>query len=577
VRLPLRCLGLALLLGCTNADLEAAPIGSKILDDKLQLSGQFCTGVPDPSQFPVRILFVVDISGSMVISDPPIMNCPTAPVCLSRRGQAVVDTLTKYPPGNGVEYGLISFASNSSILTTGANGLTGFTSDAKQIISLVPSFSAINGQTNYDGALSLAYQMLQADMNELNTTARSRARYEIVFMSDGAPDPDNTGPGESLPPDVRKDVLNIAGLQTSQQLAIVSLNTIYINAANTPASAVFQASTLLSAMANLANGTYRQVDSNQSINLFYIDFTSLVRTFTLKTFVVSNFTERGVAAPTVNGQLPAIATVPAVDTDGDGLTDAAEALIGTSPLLKDTDGDGFSDFLEVQLRNSGFDPLYPDDADCQQATDKEDTDGDGLLNCEERYVGTSLQLGDTDADGYSDDIEYRGGTNPVIADARGDLDFDSAPNGFELANHTDPLRDDVADFSQIAYRYTVNEITPTAGATQSADGGTPGQSCYQFTVDNITLAPSLSTVPGSASGGTNTILLHVIATPSDNPNDPGTHQLACVRPRYQQSPEAKSPLSGVMNVPQDAFKTPGLGPDGGVGFDENRDCIVPVP
>ncbi len=43
-----------------------------------------------------------------------------------------------------------------------------------------------------------------------------------------------------------------------------------------------------------------------------------------------------------------------VDTDGDGLTDAEERLLGTNPALVDTDGDGFSDGEEVR---NGFDPL----------------------------------------------------------------------------------------------------------------------------------------------------------------------------------------------------------------------------
>jgi hypothetical protein len=534
--------------GCTDAQLQGVVKTTSPADNKLTVSGEFCTQPPDPSQFPVRILFVVDISGSMAVSDPEPVNG------LSRRAQAVVETVNKYPPGDGVAYGLISFASDAAILTTGPNGLSGFTTDTGQIITAVPSLSSINGQTNYDGALSLAFQMLQSDMDTLDTTTRSRARYEIVFMSDGAPDPDNVGPGESLPPDVRADVLDIAGLQTTQQLGLIALNTVYINAPNTPASAEFQASTLMSTMANLANGQFRQVDNMDPINLFYIDFTSFVRTFTLKSFNVTNITERPVAGP--NG-----GTVPAVDTDGDGLDDATEALIGTSPLLIDTDGDGFSDLLEYKLRNSGFNPLYPDDADCAQQTDREDKDGDGLLNCEERYIGTSLQLADTDADGYSDDLEYRYGTNPVINDALGDLDFDSAPNGFELQNHTDPLRNDAADFSEIAYRYSL--VSPDAGAAS-------GKTCYQFSVENMSLSPALPGVPGAGPGGTNTVLLHVTTTPSDNPNDPGSHQIACVRPVYQEGVPSTS-----MVVPLGAFKTPGLGPDGGVGFDEHRDCIVP--
>ena len=108
------------------------------------------------------------------------------------------------------------------------------------------------------------------------------------------------------------------------------------------------------------------------------------------------------------------------------------------------------------------------------------------------------------------------------------------------------------------------------------DAGKSGQACYDFTVENITLAPALSGVPGTKPGGTNTILLHVISTPGDSAGDPGRHQVACVRPQYQASPEITNPLSGTMNVPLAAFKTPGLAPDGGgVGFDKDRDCIVP--
>ncbi|HSB33006.1 MAG TPA: hypothetical protein VLG39_00970 [Nitrospirota bacterium] len=42
------------------------------------------------------------------------------------------------------------------------------------------------------------------------------------------------------------------------------------------------------------------------------------------------------------------------DTDGDGLSDGAELLSGTSPVLADTDGDGISD--ERELVELGFDP-----------------------------------------------------------------------------------------------------------------------------------------------------------------------------------------------------------------------------
>ncbi|HMV69129.1 MAG TPA: hypothetical protein PKA64_19945, partial [Myxococcota bacterium] len=51
------------------------------------------------------------------------------------------------------------------------------------------------------------------------------------------------------------------------------------------------------------------------------------------------------------------------DSDGDGLSDAREAELGTRPDLRDTDGDGQSDRDEVERWHT--DPL------------RKDTDGDG--------------------------------------------------------------------------------------------------------------------------------------------------------------------------------------------------------
>ena len=68
----------------------------------------------------------------------------------------------------------------------------------------------------------------------------------------------------------------------------------------------------------------------------------------------------------------ALATL--IDRDGDGLTDAVEAGLGTDPLDADSDDDGLSDGAEVN--NHATDPLDPD------------SDGDGLDDGTEVAAGS---------------------------------------------------------------------------------------------------------------------------------------------------------------------------------------------
>ena len=67
-----------------------------------------------------------------------------------------------------------------------------------------------------------------------------------------------------------------------------------------------------------------------------------------------------------------------LDSDGDGLSDRQEAVLGTSPTNADTDGDGISDGDELQFGAYGqvTDPTNPD------------TDGDGVSDLEEAIAGT---------------------------------------------------------------------------------------------------------------------------------------------------------------------------------------------
>src|SRR5689334_7493060 len=64
-------LAVLLFVGCTNVPVEPLKKSSLSLDDKLTITGRVCTRPPDPNGFPVKVLFIIDKSGSMCVSDPP--------------------------------------------------------------------------------------------------------------------------------------------------------------------------------------------------------------------------------------------------------------------------------------------------------------------------------------------------------------------------------------------------------------------------------------------------------------------------------------------------------------------------
>ncbi len=136
------------------------------------------------------------------------------------------------------------------------------------------------------------------------------------------------------------------------------------------------------------------------------------------------------------------------DTDGDGLTDAQEAILGTNPANSDTDGDGLSDPSELAVGTDPFNPdtdgdHLPDGWEYTHATDPldpsdglSDDDQDGLAFWQEVLIhGTDPALADTDGDELSDGEEISLGTDPLDEDSDGDGLSDSE----EVVAGTNPL------------------------------------------------------------------------------------------------------------------------------------------
>lgn len=109
-----------------------------------------------------------------------------------------------------------------------------------------------------------------------------------------------------------------------------------------------------------------------------------------------------------------------IDTDNDGVQDDAEVTLGTDPLDDDTDGDGVidgSDSCDFSDPIGGIDTFYSNGCCLSES----DTDGDGLSDYTEIYVtGTDETVWDTDGGGIDDGTEDSAGTDPLDPDEDSD-------------------------------------------------------------------------------------------------------------------------------------------------------------
>lgn len=173
------------------------------------------------------------------------------------------------------------------------------------------------------------------------------------------------------------------------------------------------------------------------------------------------------------------------DSDADGLFDSIENCIGTDPFRPDTDGDGLSDYVEFKVL--GLDPLSRDTDGNGIPDGREDSDGDGLLNAEEVELGTSPLWTDSDGDGLSDFDEVK--TYPSSPLSR-DTDLDGVDDRTELRIGSDPLTAETL-FTTERASSPVSE-TDTVSLSVSAETDSEGAGSLSITPIVSTYIPALS-------------------------------------------------------------------------------------
>ena len=189
------------------------------------------------------------------------------------------------------------------------------------------------------------------------------------------------------------------------------------------------------------------------------------------------------------------------DTDLDGLKDGEEVKGGTNPLRWDTDLDGLSDGEEEDLKST-YDGLAPDplknDTDGGGVGDLQeilmgsdpsspdddgnfsDLDGDLLPLWREREMGTDEGMWDTDSDGLSDGDELLLRTDPLI----NDTDLDGLTDGEEIRNGTSPLKNDT-DLDGLSDGEEVKRGTDPLSPDTDLDGLSDGEEVERYGTDPL--------------------------------------------------------------------------------------------
>lgn len=576
--------------GCTDADLQPKAVDRPSIDNELTLEGEVCPSPPADAHFPVKVLFLVDTSLSMSVTDRGQM-----------RAQAVTQVLDRYAGFPGVQFGVVAFDAKIDVLTDG------FTSKP-DVAKIAARLATADRLTDYQGALGAAYTMLTKDIVKSSPAERSRSKYVIVFFSDGTPDPQcsssttpcgtTTCPAHkhcrvdtcvddylicsvarddwqtafdppldpALFPELDKGadynqstqilraVDEIVALQDFFHVGEIRLHTHFLfdpAAASDPLAAPFGldragGAYVLGQMAVRGRGVFTEFDGASKISFLNVDYTSFKEESDLVSLIATNM------------NVIATGRAEAIDSDGDGLTDdeeiAAKTCVGPSvacPDPTDSDQDGYSDFVEDRNRSSGFDPMDPSKPQLP-CTERGDSDGDGLKDCEEAFLKTDPRTADTDNDRLSDRFEVLARLDPLDPnDAVDDANRNGIRNVDEIRAHLSPTAATTDAVRQLAYLY---DIAPASKPD--------GRKCYHFEVRRVRLA---TTGRGTdALLGKNRIFVYAEEAPTTSKVAYGQLRVACVDARFVDG-ALKLPMSGSVHFEDKDFVEVAR-------FDPTKDC-----
>ncbi len=470
-------------------------------NDPTQVEINVCTTPAAPIQSNLKYIFILDNSKSNALNyqfnytADPAGNITAKPLCplnlvppaatglttyatdptRERRYQALLDYVTaiEADPVRAADpsrfYSLVEFSTFPTVQQGFTNNVTQF----KNVVNNRFVNGVDDGATNYLAVLGAVKDMISADIARERRQANPKASaYILIHISDGMPLPGGLSCNGTTPVFYDENGYIIPGPQSTNQIlqlvqSIVSFEadpefvesvTLFTGYMGVTGNEDPGAKDLLAQMAKMGHGVSYDFTNGENIDFSLFSLPPRMLRFELGEIFVRN-----ASAVWWPGEVE-----PLLDSDADGLPDKYEILPRFDPLRKDTDNDGISDLIEYR---------YPTGASVAGIA-MGDSDGDGLSDREEFYLGNSTGISKFDTNGnlipdgeeFMNFVEFKSQPSGSVTDA----DQDGLSNLYEIKHSLPAMTNNSQYIGLSPVTYTLTQESATAD-----------QECYRLSVSGL--------------------------------------------------------------------------------------------